>query len=85
MNQPRPDPGAVVMVADSEPAMDDAAFMDALDRGAPAPLSVYRRAYAAAGVPWPGDDEVRRRHRVTVDGTTEEPASIQLLSWPDSQ
>lgn len=32
-------------------------------------LDDYRRSYAACGLEWPGDDEVRRRHPVS------EPAS----------
>jgi hypothetical protein len=60
--------------------------MDALDHGVPAPLSLYRRAYAAAGVPWPGDDEVRRRHRVTEDETGADiPASLHVLTWRDPE
>jgi hypothetical protein len=31
--------------------------------GAPR-LEDYRRAYAGCGVPWPGDEEIRRRHPV---------------------
>lgn len=31
--------------------------------GAPS-LADYRRAYAGCGAPWPGDDEIRRRHPV---------------------
>jgi len=31
--------------------------------GAPS-LEDYRRVYAAQGLEWPGDDEVRRRHPV---------------------
>jgi hypothetical protein len=31
--------------------------------GAPS-LEDYRRAYAGCGVPWPGEEEVRRRHPV---------------------
>jgi hypothetical protein len=31
--------------------------------GAPS-LEDYRRAYAGCGVPWPGDEEIRRRHPV---------------------
>lgn len=27
-------------------------------------LDDYRRAYASCGVPWPGDDVIRQRHRV---------------------
>jgi hypothetical protein len=27
-------------------------------------LEDYRRAYASCGVPWPGDDVIRQRHRV---------------------
>ena len=34
--------------------------------GAPS-LEDYRRAYAGCGAPWPGDDEIRRRHPVTTD------------------
>lgn len=34
--------------------------------GAPS-LEDYRRAYAGCGAPWPGDDEVRRRHLVAAD------------------
>jgi hypothetical protein len=66
--------------------MDDAAFMDALDHGVPASLALYRRAYAATGVPWPGDDEVRRRHQVTESGEDADiPASVHVLTWPDAQ
>lgn len=86
VNQPVSGSEAVAVIAESEPAMDDAAFMDALDHGVPAPLSLYRRAYAAAGVPWPGDDEVRRRHRVTDDDTGADiPTSVHVLSWPDTE
>lgn len=74
------------MVAEADPAMDDAAFMDALEHGPPAPLALYCRAYAAAGVPWPGDDEIRRRHPVTSDDLdADESDGVQLLSWPDSE
>jgi hypothetical protein len=45
----------------------DEHFRAILDRGVPAPLSVYRRAYATVGVPQPGDDETRRRHLVNDD------------------
>ncbi|MBV9142735.1 MAG: hypothetical protein JO115_17790 [Pseudonocardiales bacterium] len=31
--------------------------------GAPS-IDDYRRAYAAFSAPWPGDDEIRRRHPV---------------------
>lgn len=31
--------------------------------GAPT-MEHYRRVYAAQGLPWPGDDEIRRRHPV---------------------
>lgn len=31
--------------------------------GAP-PIEDYRRAYASFGAPWPGDEEIRRRHFV---------------------
>lgn len=31
--------------------------------GAPR-LEDYRRAYAGCGLPWPGDEEIRRRHPV---------------------
>jgi hypothetical protein len=34
--------------------------------GAPT-LEDYRRAYAGCGAPWPGDDEIRRRHPVAAD------------------
>ena len=34
--------------------------------GAPT-LEDYRRAYAGCGVPWPGDEEIRRRHPVATD------------------
>ena len=34
--------------------------------GAPS-LQDYRRAYAACGAEWPGDDEIRRRHLVAAD------------------
>ncbi|MGH3980424.1 MAG: hypothetical protein ACRDRZ_15690 [Pseudonocardiaceae bacterium] len=34
--------------------------------GAPT-LEDYRRAYAGCGAPWPGDDEIRRRHPVATD------------------
>jgi hypothetical protein len=34
--------------------------------GAPS-LEDYRRAYAGCGAPWPGDDEIRRRHPVAAD------------------
>ncbi|HEY6424726.1 MAG TPA: hypothetical protein VIY28_16070 [Pseudonocardiaceae bacterium] len=34
--------------------------------GAPS-LDDYRRAYSACGAPWPGDDEIRRRHPVAAD------------------
>jgi hypothetical protein len=34
--------------------------------GAPS-LADYRRAYAGCGVPWPGDEEIRRRHPVAAD------------------
>jgi hypothetical protein len=86
MGVSQPDAGsdALTALAEAEPVMDDAAFMDALDHGVPAPLSLYRRAYAAAGVPWPGDDEVRRRHRVTDDGA-DIPTSVRVLTWPDSE
>ncbi|MPZ26647.1 MAG: hypothetical protein GEV12_09360 [Micromonosporaceae bacterium] len=86
MNQPRAGSDAVAVVAEPEPAMDDAEFMDALEHGPPAPLSLYRHAYAAAGVPWPGDDEVRRRHPVTeADNGADIPTSVRVLSWPDSE
>lgn len=64
--------------------LDDAAFIDALEHGPPAPLSVYRRAYAAAGVPWPGDDEIRRHYPVTTDdAAADQPPSVHLLTWPN--
>jgi hypothetical protein len=31
--------------------------------GAPS-IEDYRRVYASCGVPWPGDEEIRRRHPV---------------------
>lgn len=34
--------------------------------GAPS-IEDYRRAYAAFGAPWPGDEEIRRRHLVAPD------------------
>jgi hypothetical protein len=34
--------------------------------GAPS-LEDYRRAYVGCGAPWPGDDEIRRRHPVAAD------------------
>jgi hypothetical protein len=34
--------------------------------GAPS-LEDYRRAYAAFGAEWPGDEEIRRRHPVAPD------------------
>jgi len=34
--------------------------------GAPS-LADYRRAYAGCGIPWPGDEEIRRRHPVAAD------------------
>jgi hypothetical protein len=34
--------------------------------GAPT-LEDYRRAYAGWGAPWPGDDEIRRRHPIAAD------------------
>ena len=34
--------------------------------GAPS-LDDYRHVYAACGLDWPGDDEVRRRHPVAAD------------------
>lgn len=34
--------------------------------GAPS-LADYRRAYVGCGAPWPGDDEIRRRHPVAAD------------------
>jgi hypothetical protein len=84
VKQPEAGSDALTALAEAGPVMDDAAFMDALDHGVPAPLSLYRRAYAAAGVPWPGDDEVRRRHRVT-DGGADIPTSVRVLTWPDSE
>lgn len=86
VNPPEAGSDAVAVVAGAEPVMDDAAFMDALDHGVPAPLSLYRRAYAAAGVPWPGDDEVRRRHQVTdTDDGADIPTSVRVLTWPNSE
>jgi hypothetical protein len=57
----------------------DEQFRAILDRGVPAPLSVYRRAYATVGVPWPGDDETRRRHLVN-DDLPETPSSVGSCS-----
>jgi hypothetical protein len=37
--------------------------------GAPS-LADYRRAYAGCGVPWPGDEEIWRRHPVAADPAT---------------
>ena len=34
--------------------------------GAPS-LDDYRKVYAACGIYWPGDDEIRRRHPVAAD------------------
>lgn len=34
--------------------------------GAPS-LEHYRHVYDACGTPWPGDDEIRRRHPVAAD------------------
>jgi hypothetical protein len=34
--------------------------------GAPS-LDDYRRVYAASGLDWPGDEEIRRRHPVAAD------------------
>lgn len=34
-------------------------------RGSAPGLEDYRRSYAACGLPWPGDDEIRRRHPVS--------------------
>lgn len=45
--------------------MEDAGHAAALERGPRASLATYRRAYAAAGVAWPGDDQVRRLHPIT--------------------
>lgn len=90
MRQIRPGTDTAVGMLEANPGLDDAEFMDALDHGIPAPLSLYRRAYAAAGVPWPGDDEVRRRHRVTTDDATgdatgDAPISVRLLTWPEPE
>lgn len=55
---PLPDPAAT----DDERARAVMARMVARV-GAPS-LADYRRAYAGCGAPWPGDDEIRRRHPV---------------------
>lgn len=34
-------------------------------RGSAPSLEDYRRSYAACGLPWPGDNEIRRRHPVS--------------------
>jgi hypothetical protein len=79
--------------ADPEPAggpgdlANDVAFREALDHGTPVPLDVYRRVYATVGLPWPGEEEVRRRHRVTHDGDDGDgdgvPASVCQMVWPE--
>jgi hypothetical protein len=33
-------------------------------RGSAPRIEDYRRSYAACGLPWPGDEEIRRRHPV---------------------
>ncbi|MCA1836149.1 MAG: hypothetical protein LC721_07415, partial [Actinobacteria bacterium] len=58
---PLPDPGAT----DAE--RGEAIMVRLVARiGAPS-LADYRRAYAGCGAPWPGDDEIRRRHAVAAD------------------
>jgi hypothetical protein len=37
-------------------------------KGAPPSVEDYRRPYAACGLEWPGEDEIRRRHPVSDTG-----------------
>lgn len=42
----------------------DAAFERLLARSGLPDIEEYRRVYESFGIPWPGDDEVRRLHPV---------------------